>query len=127
MGAGLCFRGFYGADVVGGAQYGESPCLSFGGWRVEAAVSQEVLQAVSGPALQAAWEAAEQIQQKRQDLRQAIELELEQAGYEARWAARRYESVDPEQPWVAARIECGFRDGRVSRVSNQCFQRDSEV
>jgi hypothetical protein len=52
-------------------------------------VSQEVLQAVSGRALQAALEAAEQMQPKRQDLRRAIELELEQAGYEARWAARR--------------------------------------
>ena len=42
------------------------------------------------------------MQQKRQDLRKAIELELEQARYEARLAARRYESVDPEQRLVAA-------------------------
>ena len=26
-----------------------------------------------------------------------------------------------------SRIECGFRNVRVLRVSNQCFQRDSEV
>ena len=73
--------------------------------RVDAAVSSEVLQAVSGNALQAALEAAEQMQQKRQDLRKAIELELEQARYEARLAARRYESVDPEQRLVAAELE----------------------
>ncbi|HZD08531.1 MAG TPA: hypothetical protein VE176_09800, partial [Candidatus Limnocylindrales bacterium] len=50
-------------------------------------------------------EAAEQMQQKRQDLRKAIELEVEQARYEARLAARRYESVDPEQRLVAAELE----------------------
>jgi len=87
------------------AQYGESTCISFGGLRVDAAVSKEVLQAVSGNAIQAALEAAEQMQHKRRDLRRAIELELEQARYETRLAARRYESVDPEQRLVAAELE----------------------
>ena len=87
------------------AEYGESTCISFGGLRVDAAVSTEVLQAVSGDALQAAWEAAEQMQRNRQDLRKAIELELAQARYEARLASRRYESVDPEQRLVAAELE----------------------
>jgi hypothetical protein len=68
-------------------------------------VSTEVLQAVSGDALQAALEAAEQMQRNRQDLRKAIELELGQARYEARLASRRYESVDPEQRLVAAELE----------------------
>jgi hypothetical protein len=102
---------FYPGTVVryvcnaGRAQYGESTCISFGGWRVDVAVSNEVLQAVSGNALLAALEAAEQMEQKRHDLRKAIELELEQARYEARLAARRYESVDPEQRLVAAELE----------------------
>lgn len=102
---------FYPGTVVryvcsaGRAQYGESTCISFGGLRVDAAVSDEALQAVSGNALQAALEAAEQVRQKRQDLRKAIEMELEQACYEARLAARRYESVDPEQRLVAAELE----------------------
>ena len=38
-------------------------------------------------------------------LRKAIELELDQARYEARLAARRYESVDPDQRLVAAELE----------------------
>jgi hypothetical protein len=45
------------------------------------------------------------MQQRRRDLRTAIELELEQARYEARLAARRYESVDPDQRLVAAELE----------------------
>jgi hypothetical protein len=101
---------FYPGTVVryvcnaGRAQYGESTCICFGGLRVDAAVSNEVLPAVSGNALQAAWEAAEQMQQKRQDLRKAIELELEQARYEARLAARRYESVEPRTAFGGRRI-----------------------
>ena len=59
------------------AQYGESTCISFGGFRADAAVSKEVLQAVSETAIRAAVEAAEQMQQRRQDLRKTIELELE--------------------------------------------------
>ena len=90
---------------AGHSRYGEETCISFGGLRVDAAVSKEVLEAVSGNAIQAAVEAAEQMQQRRRDLRTAIELELEQARYEARLAARRYESVDPDQRLVAAELE----------------------
>jgi hypothetical protein len=87
------------------SRYGAETCISFGGLRVDAAVSKEVLEAVSGNAIQAALEAAEQMQQKQRDLGTAIELELEQARYEARLAARRYESVDPDQRLVAAELE----------------------
>ena len=50
---------FYPGSVIryvcnaGRAQYAESTCITFGGLRVDAAVSNEVLQAVSGNALQA--------------------------------------------------------------------------
>lgn len=108
---GRMLRVFYPGAVVryvcnaGHSLYGEKTCISFGGLRVDAAVSREVLNAVSGNAVQAAVEAAEQMQQKRRDLRTAIELELEQARYGARLAARRYESVDPDQRLVAAELE----------------------
>ncbi len=109
---------FYPGTVVryvcnaGRSQYGESTCISFGGLRVDAAVSNEVLQAVSGNALPAALEAAEQMQQKREDLRKAIALELEQARNEARLAARRYEFVDPGQRLVAAELEARWNTAR---------------
>src|SRR5260370_31451041 len=80
-------------------------CLSFSGWWVDAAVAQEVLQAISGNAIEAALEAADQIEQQRQELRQSLALEVEQARYEARLAARRYEAVDPDQRLVAAELE----------------------
>src|SRR5260370_25497647 len=80
-------------------------CLSFSGLWVDAAVAQEVLQAISGNAIEAGLEAANQIEQQRQELRQSLALEVEQARYEARLAARRYEAVDPDQRLVAAELE----------------------
>ena len=65
----------------------------------------EVLRAIEGNAVEAAVVAAEQMEQQRQELRKSLELEVEQARYEARLAARRYESVDPEQRLVAAELE----------------------
>src|SRR5262249_39565263 len=84
---------------------GEERCIAFGGLRVDAAVAKQVLDAVAGNAIEAAWQAAEQIQQQRQDLRGSIALELEQTRYEARLAARRYEAVDPDQRLVAGELE----------------------
>jgi DNA invertase Pin-like site-specific DNA recombinase len=80
-------------------------CISFGGLRIDQAVANEVLGTISGNAVEAALEAVEQIHHQRQAQRQAFELELEQARYEARLAARRYDAVDPDQRLVAAELE----------------------
>lgn len=113
---------------AGRSRYGEGTCISFGGLRVDAAVSKEVLEAVSGNAIQAALEAAEQMQQKRRDLRTAIELELEQARYEARLAARRYESVDPDQRLVAAELEARWNTAlqKVKALESKLHEFDHE-
>jgi DNA invertase Pin-like site-specific DNA recombinase len=84
---------------------GERRCVSFSGLWVDEAVAKEVLQAVSGNAVEAALEAAEQMEQRRHELRQALALQVEEARYEARLAARRYEAVDPDQRLVAAELE----------------------
>jgi len=52
-------------------------------------------------AVEAALQAAEQMRQQREARQRAAEMELEQARYEA----RRYEAVDPEQRLVAAELE----------------------
>jgi DNA invertase Pin-like site-specific DNA recombinase len=113
---------------AGRSRYGEGTCISFGGLRVDAVVSKEVLEAVSGNAIQAALEAAEQMQQKRRDLRTAIELELEQARYEARLAARRYESVDPDQRLVAAELEARWNTAlqKVKALESKLHEFDHE-
>ena len=64
---------------------GQGRCISLGGLRVDQAVSKEVLGAIEGNAIEAAWKAAEEIEQQQQQLRRAFELEIDQARYEAPW------------------------------------------
>jgi hypothetical protein len=72
---------------------------------VDRAVAGEVLRAISGNAVEAAVEAAEKMRRHFVDQRRAVELELEQARYEAKLSARRYEAVDPDHRLVAAELE----------------------
>lgn len=85
--------------------HGEHWCISFGGLRIDEAVANEVLHAISGNAVDAALEAAEQMRRQRQEQRKALELEVEQTRYQAHLASRRYEAVDPENRLVAAELE----------------------
>jgi hypothetical protein len=68
-------------------------------------VAGEVLRAIGGNAVEAAVEAAEKMRQHFREQRRAVELELEQARYEAKLSARRYEAVDPDHRLVAAELE----------------------
>ena len=85
--------------------HGEGWCISFGALRVDEAVAREVLGAISGNAVTAALEAAEQLRRQQEEQKNVIRLEVEQGQYEARLAARRYESCDPENRLVAAELE----------------------
>ena len=85
--------------------HGTDRCLSFGGLKADRVVSAQVLQAISGSAIESALRAAESRAQQRLQHTHSIELELEQARYEARLATRRYEAVDPENRLVAAELE----------------------
>jgi excisionase family DNA binding protein len=91
--------------VRGRAQLGEHSCISFGAWRVDQAVAAEILGVINGNAVDAAIEAVEQMRRQEQEHRKALELELEQARYEAALAARRYEAVDPDNRLVAGQLE----------------------
>ncbi len=85
--------------------HGAAWCISFGGLRPDQAIAVEILKAVEGNAVEAAVEAATRIAEQRRQQRQALTLELEQAQYEARLSARRYEAVDPDNRLVAAELE----------------------
>jgi len=99
-------------------------CISFGGRRIEQAVSAAILEVVQPHAIEAALKAVEQVGRRRQDRLQALAMELEQARYEARLAARRYEAVDPEKRLVASELEARW-NASLSRVQQleQDFQR----
>jgi len=104
--------------------HGEAWCISFGGLRPDQAIAAEILKAVEGNAVEAALEAATRIAEQRSQQRKALALELEQAHYEARLAARRYEAVDPDNRLVAAELEARWNTAlrRVGEVEGRLRQ-----
>jgi DNA invertase Pin-like site-specific DNA recombinase len=91
--------------INGHINQGVPKCISFGGVRIDQVVSDEILKVVQPVAIDAALRAAEQRSQQQNERVRALELELEQARYEARLAGRRYESVDPDNRLVASELE----------------------
>jgi len=80
-------------------------CMTFGGSRVDTAIAKELLRAVEPMAIEAALE-AERMHRDRQDEQQRIlDLELQQARYEANLAERRYAACDPDNRLIAAQLE----------------------
>lgn len=80
-------------------------CLGVGGVRIDRAVAGQILEAVSGHAVEAALRALEQVARADADVRKSLEKELEQARYEASLAARRHAAVDPDKRLVARELE----------------------
>jgi hypothetical protein len=85
--------------------HGLAPCLSFGALRPDAALAGQVLDAVRPLAVEAAAMAEEAVRAGMSERRRSLELERQQAEYDVRLAARRYEAVDPDQRLVAAELE----------------------
>ena len=80
-------------------------CMTFGGPRVDAAVARELLRTIEPLAIEAAFE-AERMHQQRQDAqRQILDLDLQQALYEANLAERRYAACDPDNRLIAKQLE----------------------
>jgi excisionase family DNA binding protein len=80
-------------------------CMTFGGPRVDAAIASELLVAVEPLAIKAALQAERMHQDRQDDQRQILDLELQQARYEATLAERRYAACDPDNRLIAATLE----------------------
>ena len=96
-------------------------CIAFGNMRIDAAVSAEVLRAISPFAIEAALaavEAGERVSTERID---QLASALEQARYEAARAGRQYNTVEPENRIVAAELERRWNErlGEVERFEAQ--------
>jgi DNA invertase Pin-like site-specific DNA recombinase len=85
--------------------HGSDFCISFGGLRVDEAVSREVIAVLAPGAVDAALKSAADEANHRGELERALALELEQAEYEAERARRQYDAVEPENRLVAATLE----------------------
>ena len=98
--------------------HGTRPCIAFGGLRVDAAVSTEVLRHLGPLGLEAALEAIAMREGENAETRRQAELALTQARYEADLARRQYDAVDPANRLVAAELERRWND-RLAEVQRQ--------
>jgi excisionase family DNA binding protein len=85
--------------------FGLPRCFTFGGLRVNAAVVGELLRAVEPMAIEAAMEAERGYMERQGEQQRIVELELQQARYEASLAERRYAACDPDNRLIAAQLE----------------------
>jgi hypothetical protein len=96
-------------------------CLAFSNMRIDAAVSAEVLRAISPLGLDAALHLiADRERAGTERLRQS-ELALQQARYEETHARRQYDAIDPDNRLVASELERRWNDrlAAVARLEEQ--------
>lgn len=100
-------------------------CMSFGGPRIDAAIASEILRVVAPLAIEAAREAERMHMNNQSERRRLIELDLQQARYEASLAERRYAACDPDNRLIAAQLEKSWETA-LQRVA-ACEARLAEV
>jgi len=100
-------------------------CLTFGGLRVDAAITKELLRAVEPLAIEAALEAERRQMESRNEQKGMMALELQQARYEASLAERRYAACDPDNRLIAAQLEKSW-EAALRRVE-ACETRLQEI
>ena len=85
--------------------HGGPRCISFGGMRVDRAFSTEIIARLQPLGIEAALEADVALGEAHVEKCHQIELNLEQARYEAGRARRQYDAVDPDNRLVAGELE----------------------
>lgn len=103
-------------------------CVGMGGVRVDRAVAEKLLEAVSAHGVDAAMAAAERAEKADGDVRQALAREFEEAKYEADLAARRHAAVDPAKRLVARELEARWDAAlaRAAQLKERIAHLDSE-
>jgi excisionase family DNA binding protein len=99
----------------------DKKCVGFSNMRIDAAVSAEVLGAISPLAIDAAYQLiADRGRAGTERLRQS-ELALQQARYEETHARRQYDAIDPDNRLVAGELERRWNDrlAAVARLEEQ--------
>jgi len=91
----------YGARM----NHGTKRCISIGSLKIDAAVSNEVLRVAKPLGIDAAVKAIEAQSRETTVAQRQHELALQQARYEAAYARRQYDAVDPANRLVAGELE----------------------
>ena len=102
-------------------QVAQPRCFTFGARRPDEAIARELLRAVEPLAVEAALQAERRYMQVQADQGRIVELELQQARYEAGLAERRYAACDPDHRLIAAQLEKSW-EAALQRVL-ACEQR----
>jgi excisionase family DNA binding protein len=100
-------------------------CMTFGGPRVDAAVARELLKAVEPMAIKAAFEAERMHREQQEDQQLILDMETQQARYEASLAERRYAACDPDNRLIAAQLEKNW-EAALRRVRDLEMRKPAE-
>jgi DNA invertase Pin-like site-specific DNA recombinase len=84
---------------------GEPRCIAFGGLRVDDAIEETILRVLEPGAIEAAVEAGRNEAQRRDEVLDALNRDLQAARYAADRAFRQYDAADPANRLVAAELE----------------------
>jgi hypothetical protein len=91
--------------------------LTFGAKRIDVAISRELLLAVAPMAIEAALYAEHRVMEQQSEQQRIVELELQQARYDASLAERRYAACDPDNRLIAAQLEKSW-EATLKRVQD---------
>lgn len=105
---------------------GQPRCISFGGSRVDAAVGAAILSVVQPASIEAAIVAHRENAQKQDEVRAALERDLEAARYTASRTQRQYDAADPENRLVADELERRWNQAltRVREIEQRIADHD---
>ena len=85
-------------------------CMSFRCELLDAAIAEEVLQALQPAEIELALAALQELESRDRTMSHQWQMRLERAAYEAALAERRYQEVDPSQRLVAGTLERRWND-----------------
>jgi len=111
----------------GWMDYGEPRCIAFGGLRVDDAIEDAILTVVGPGAIAAAVGAEQKAGQQRDQVREALQRDLEAARYAADRAFRQYDAADPSNRLVAGELEARWNKAlaRVTEVEGKIAAHDA--
>jgi DNA invertase Pin-like site-specific DNA recombinase len=103
-------------------------CLRVGGLRIDKAIAEVFLEAVTPAGTEAALLAEQRFEEEYQTTLQQWQRQVERAEYETQRAERRYQSVEPENRLVARTLEAEWeqRLSELARARAELAQREQE-
>src|SRR5712671_2138993 len=106
---------------------GEPRCIAFGGLRVDDAIEDALLTVVGPGAIAAAVAAEKEANQQRDQVREALQRDLEAARYSTDRAFRQYDATDPANRLVAGELEARWNKAlaRVAEVESKIVGHDA--